>query len=295
MKTSPRKFDVVLGNPPYQKSKDRQTDTQKGTCGTIIWDRFADKAIDICKDEGYICLIHPAGWRRPSKKSQDIGEKIKSQKLMYLELHSIEDGLKTFNASTNYDWYVLQKHPNNQKTVIIDYDGNVENIDISNLPFIPNRNIKEVQKIFANNENDRIEMIHSYSLYETRKSWMSKSKTDTHKFPCIYSLPQKGMQLFYSSINTGHFGIPKVIFTNGAASQIILDSTGEYGLTQFAYGIVDTVDNLKMIEKAMKCSKFITFCENFKFTFDRYDYNYISLFRKDFWKEFVDENGNEKV
>ena len=48
------KFDVVVGNPPYQnpgKSK-----------GEKLWYRFIFKTIDLVKDDGYLSLVTPNSW-----------------------------------------------------------------------------------------------------------------------------------------------------------------------------------------------------------------------------------------
>ncbi len=124
---------------------------------------------------------------------------------------------------------------------------------------------------------------------------MKNERSEEFCYSCVYSLPQKGLRLWYSNTNqNGHFGVPKVIFTNGAASQVIADITGEYGLTQFAYAIVDNPANLLNIKKALESKKFLELCECFRFTLDRYDDDIIGCFRKDFWKEFVNEDGTEK-
>ena len=48
-----------------------------------------------------------------------------------------------------------------------------------------------------------------------------------------------------------HFNIPKFIWGNGCISSIgsYIDDKGEYGLTQFAYAIIDKPSNLPKIKK----------------------------------------------
>jgi hypothetical protein len=283
-----KQFDVIVGNPPYQAANERVKDTKKGACGTVIWDKFVGLSLDLVKENGYLCLVHPAGWRRPNKRSKDIGEKIVNKKVLYLELHSIADGLKTFGASTNYDWYVLQNCPNDGATTVKDFSGKVQEINLKDWVFIPNEQFDLVSSILAKQGEEAVELLYSRSSYGTDKPQMRCTPQGEFKYPCVYSLPEKGTQLWYSNTTkNGHFGIPKVIFSNGAASQIIMDKEGEYGLTQFAFGIVDTVSNLPKIKKALESKKFIDLCKCFRFTFDRYDDDCIRLFRKDFWREFL--------
>lgn len=49
------KFDVIVGNPPYQ---DADNDKR------MLWNAFADKSIEITKPDGYIAMVTPATWIR---------------------------------------------------------------------------------------------------------------------------------------------------------------------------------------------------------------------------------------
>lgn len=115
---------------------------------------------------------------------------------------------------------------------------------------------------------------------------MSKSGTN---FPCCYTITIKdGMKYWYSDIDKGHFGIPKVIWANGTATYPIIDKEGNYGLTQFAYAIVDSPENLQRISDAMNNDLFIKMMRYLIFKMnDKYNYKIIRLFKKDFYNNFL--------
>lgn len=95
---------------------------------------------------------------------------------------------------------------------------------------------------------------------------------------------------FYSNTNSnGHFGQPKVIWSNGRISSIgnLIDSDGEYGLTQFSYAIVDSQENLDNIKLALDSVKYKNLMEDLAVGMLTVNYKILSLFRKDFWREFV--------
>jgi hypothetical protein len=98
---------------------------------------------------------------------------------------------------------------------------------------------------------------------------------------------------FSTTKNNGHFGVSKLIWSNGMASTPFIDFDGGYGLTQFAYAIIDDVDNLPLIKKVLDSDIFLNligYC--YMSSGDRYNRKILATFRKDFWREFLDEDGN---
>ena len=281
------RFDVVIGNSPYQeKVGPKKTEP--------LWNKFFHISIDLLTEGGYLSLIHPSGWRNITGKFKDVQEVIRSKKVSFLSIHNEKDGMKTFGAETRYDYYVLQNTPNNgSETTVRFQDGQVKQLVLDELEFIPNGGIDLLSILFAKEGEKTVEMIHSYSDYETRKKWMSKTQTDDYIYPIVYTVDYLSQPTFYySSTNQkGHFGKPKVIWSNGRISSIgnYVDETGEYGLTQFAYAIVDDVGNLSNIKKALDSKKFKDLMELCAVGQLTVNHKVVSKFRKDFWREFIDE------
>ena len=151
--------------------------------------------------------------------------------------------------------------------------------------------IELFNSIIAKENEEKVNLIHSYSSYETRKPWISNELTEEYCYPIIYTTQKDGtINLKYSSTNqNGHFGISKVIWSNGVASSLVMDLEGQYGLTQFSYAITDSEENLHKIYQAMNSEKFINLMKFADGKQHKYKYKVISTFRKDFWKEFIDE------
>lgn len=293
------KFDVVIMNPPYQELKKGNKKSK------AIWHGFVEKSLDILKNNGHLCAIHPSRWRKPKSK---IGETIRKKQIHYLEMHGFKDGKNTFGCYTDYDWYILQNTTINSITKICDCNRVLCELNLSSIPFLPNSNIKEVLSLVAKNREEKVnilwnctyhtqlrnkrveesvEFLHSYSAYETRKPHVSKEQTDEFKYPCVYTVCRKKIGLWYSNKKGQFFGVPKVIWGNGK-SKVIIDKEGKYGLTQFAYGITDKVEFLPLIQKALLSERFIKDIMGYTTGGGHiYDKNIISLFRKDFWKEFI--------
>jgi len=47
------KFDVVVGNPPYQDPKNDKR---------MLWNQIIDKAVEVTADDGYIAMVTPTTW-----------------------------------------------------------------------------------------------------------------------------------------------------------------------------------------------------------------------------------------
>jgi hypothetical protein len=117
---------------------------------------------------------------------------------------------------------------------------------------------------------------------------MSKEPDDEHIYPCVYTVNSKSEpSLYYSSVQHGHFGIPKLIWSNGRITSVgsYLDLDGEYGLTQFAYAIVDQPEILPLIKKAFDSRKFREIMGACAVGQLSINHKVVAMFKKDFWKK----------
>jgi hypothetical protein len=288
------KFDVIAGNPPYQAPQTIQNDKGISGGGDTMWDKFVAKSFELLRDGGYLCYVHPSGWRDVAGKFEVAKKLLLSKTIKYLEMHSAADGQATFGAATCYDWYVAQNKPvNGGLTEIKNGVNKTEKVSLNSIPFVPNSMFSEIFTLIPKMGEPNCEVLYSSSAYETRKPYLSETQVPIGNFrhPCVYTITKNGetLNLYHSTTNkNGHFGIPKVIFTNGAGCFPIVDANGEYGLTQFAFGIVDTPSNLPLIQKAMMTEKFLKIMKACQMQgFNRYSWKVMRSFKKDFWKAFV--------
>ena len=62
------KFDIIMGNPPYQKENKKST---KARGGKGLYLDFVEWAYEHLSDGGYLVLIHPLAWRKIGSKHLD--------------------------------------------------------------------------------------------------------------------------------------------------------------------------------------------------------------------------------
>jgi hypothetical protein len=280
------KFDLIIQNPPYQMRKEGFKKTQP------LWHLFVQKSLILLKDNGYMVMVHPSGWRNVDGVFKETQLKLRELQILELNIQNEKEGIKLFGADTRFDYYIVKKTPPYTISSVKDQDGDFHNIiNLSDMDFIPNGGFDEISSLMASVGDEKVEILHSYSSYETRKSWVLKNKNDNFKYPVVYTVPKGDtLNLMYSSVNDrGHFGYPKLIWSNGRIISVgsVIDKNGDYGLTQFSYGIVDDVKNLDNIKKAFDSDRFRKLMELSAVGDMSINRKVIATFRKDFWKEFI--------
>ncbi len=199
------KFDMVIGNPPYQVV----SKNLKAVGGRGLWEKFVLQSLEILKENGYLCFVHPQGWRRPESK---IGSFMKPHQFIYLQTNTNP----FIGVGVTVDYYVLKKNNNGQYT---------------KMPFIPHD--LSFENIFTNVKNNFF--IKRSFIYSSEKDYVNKTCSTKFKYPLIHATNKTGVRYMYSSRNDkGHFGIPKIIFGDSGINDVIIDLKGEYGMTEHA-------------------------------------------------------------
>lgn len=283
------KYDIIIGNPPYdspQKAKGKRGG------GTTLWDKFVLKYISILKPNGYLALVHPTLWRKPQSErssSKEVNEVLMNKQFHYIEMHDTKDGMKTFNAGTRYDFYVMENCPIYKPTIINGEDRVDVEVDLRNYEFIPNYGLELFNKLISKTKEDRCQIIFNRTNYGTDKNWVSDKRDEEYKYTLIHSTPKNGTRYMYSSRNdNGHFGISKVIFGDSGIYDAIIDMEGKYGMTQHSMAIkVSSLEEAENIKNVLMCDSFTEFLKTVMWSNFQIDWRLFSYLKKDFWREFI--------
>jgi hypothetical protein len=133
-----------MGNPPYNSGG-----ILKG--GGTIWPDFVKKAFKLVKDNGYICFVHPPGWR----KFYDPEDRDNQGKLWYI-IKEKQWNLDYINVSDQppphfpiVDYYIIHAKQTNMPTKYNSTFMGIINSGeaIMDYPFIPNMLNNETMSI----------------------------------------------------------------------------------------------------------------------------------------------------
>jgi hypothetical protein len=231
-------FDIVIGNPPFQNTKNN---IYTGSSGNrTLWDKFLIKCINLIKVNGHLGFITPSNWRRPDHKLYT--KMVHDNHLVFLHIYNKKDGLLYFNAQTRFDVYILKVLPSNvgddlyMNTVIIDEKGVIhKNLDLSNWNFIPNYAYDIIRTFLKKDTEKGIDIIFDSTYYDARKLSVKKEMGYIH--PIVHTLTKKGMGLKYANKKNTTIFLPKVILNFNAKQYPVNDYEGIYGMSQLSFGI----------------------------------------------------------
>tara|TARA_B110000259_G_scaffold157638_1_gene179630 strand:- start:693 stop:2150 length:1458 start_codon:yes stop_codon:yes gene_type:complete len=285
-----KEFDIIIGNPPYNASGTKAT-------GNTIWQLFVNNSIKLLKNNGYICFVHPNGWRKPNTekgKLYGLFEKMtKENTILYLEIHDAKDGIKQFNCGTRYDWYILQKKKNeNHKTKIIDQNNISYDINLNKYNWLANCELTLIDKLIANKNEERCNVLYTRNNYGSDKKWTSKIETKEFKYPVLHSTPKDNPRYIWSNINNnGHYGVKKVMFGYSGMNNPIIDIHGKYALSECAIGIIINSENEgRQISKFLVSNTFSKILKACLWSSFRIEWGMFKDLKKNFYELLDDKN-----
>jgi hypothetical protein len=98
------KFDIIIGNPPYNKNGIRAPGRSEKS--VTIWPEFIKKCLNILKEDGYLLFITPLTW---IKKSHSLHDIMFNYHIHWIKLWNNMNAKKMINATIPISIYMLQK------------------------------------------------------------------------------------------------------------------------------------------------------------------------------------------
>lgn len=219
------KFDVVVGNPPFQDGN-RKDEASK------LWPQFVKNSYEISADNGFIAMICPNNWMQPtadigkgdSKKSVNIFSDIfKKNNLLYANIDS-NNLQKTFfqGVGSTFSYFILQRCAYTGSTTLLTEQGEIV-IDISEidcLPKITTQHSLSIMKKMTGVPFSFIDQNHRLNGDE------QPEQTDEFKYKIFHTNKKNGTFWFGKKMSQ-YMNKPKVLISlSGIYKPIYDDSNG---------------------------------------------------------------------
>lgn len=179
------RFDVVIGNPPYNKGGIRShTGKQLGDKNETIWTKFIEKSFEWLKPDGFLVFINPLSWL---KKSHSLHDVMLEKHIAWLKLWDDSQSKGMINADIPISLYVLQNTLNaqNKKTEVIS-EIKRKKLTTSSIEYL-NKNYT-IPLAFHSIFDKLIQFIEEYNCSLEYKTKTIKSSGTKAKIPNEYTL-----------------------------------------------------------------------------------------------------------
>jgi len=250
------KFDVVIGNPPFNyrgiKKVPTNTKLKKKHDGATIWGDFVKRGMSLLKNDGYLCYITPSIWMKPDKSR--LYHYIRQFKI--LKLHALNN-TKTNQifkgeAQTPCAYYLLKKCAPDGYVDLFDYDQD-KYVTYSLKPEIPIPVFgSSIVKKFCNKVNPSNKLKVYKSNLPSKNCILSdviKKNYYINIHTCKLNKTTPELVIKYSSKPCHFYGKTKLVMAHGMYGFPTIDKGGLYGISNRDKYVIlrdDTEDLLKL-------------------------------------------------
>lgn len=254
------KFDVIVGNPPYNKNgiKSKSTDNvkKKGENSESIWPDFVKISLSILNNENsYLLFVHPASWI--SLKSNNATMILYNQlvKLRYYNYSDAQDLFGKYSGKIPITYYLIQNKKTKKSTSIYDnaYEKFIE-FNIYENNFVPTESIEMMKQIYSYTKT-KGSLKNNYKTASNSDS-KEKSHSLSHPFPLV-NISYNKLIVEYTSSNNLHNTEKKLILPNASMGYPVLDTNGIlYPYNSHGHIIVsnNNLHQLKQLQNYLFCN-----------------------------------------
>lgn len=209
------KFDIVIGNPPYQGNNDKGTKQPKSH---NLWSKFAEQGIDLVKDDGYIAFVTPDSWMSPNSQ---VLKTFKNNSLTWVST----DVSKYFTVGSSFTAWILQK---NQNTKTVTIDG--LSVNLNTLNYLPRdfANTYPIHDKVINSKHPKLDVLCDTTCHSDHKHG---KLSDTVDAVFKHKTWHTNAQTRFSKVKSKDFDKNKIVWTLSGYFKPFYDD-GKIGTTE---------------------------------------------------------------
>jgi len=205
------KFDIVIGNPPYQDGNSNEEANK-------LWPKFIKIGMDILNDGGILSMITPQSWMLPTA---DVGkgksgihifkDVFQPNNLIFANINSDDIKNKYFpKVGSTFSWYICKKESYKGSTILVTHTG-IQNVSISGLHGLPKICSSEsisINKKMVSHDSvfEFIDQNHNLNGNE------QEQQDDIYKYRCFHT-HGNGVTWRYGDHENPYIKTPKVLIT----------------------------------------------------------------------------------
>jgi len=232
------RFDVVMGNPPYNQGGTKTTG-EKG-----LYKKFIMYGFNLLEKNGYLIYVHPPNFHRidkdDTKKEITVKKIFNDNNLLFLRI--IPDTKVYFDVQIAIDYYILQNKSNEKKADILDENNFLTNdINIALFNIVPNFGFNVIKKLEA--------LQKKYGVFEAkvgRDSSHDQRRIIKGKLKIVHYINNDGMRIFLSEKPHEYQNTKKVIVNGLGVPYVLNDKDGKYGVSEGPYYIIEPSNKEKI-------------------------------------------------
>jgi hypothetical protein len=229
-------FDIIMGNPPYNRGGVNRPDTrknkkleaylgekqQKKQKKETIWNKFVLQSKKYLNKEGFLLFIHPNGWFH-SGDYDNVREILLKLQITYIRIYHKSQAKKEFGGKGEITvaYYCLQNKPSTISTKIKGMDGKLETVQLH-----PN------SIILLNNTSIINKCVEKSTFWKDNKNFKHTTTScnpGLHKQ--IKGIYDNGyIEFVKTSEKHKDQELPKIIISAATYPRIYYDTKGEYGV-----------------------------------------------------------------
>ena len=211
-----KKFDLVIGNPPYQK-ENPVSDDRIQPKNHSLWSEFLVKSFEFAKENGNIVLITPDSWMSPTH----VGFKtFKEKQLIEANL----DCGKYFNEGSTFTYWIAENREIYKDSLLSNIKFNFNEFDY--IPRDPKRSLAIHKKVITI-DLPKLEMHGDTTCHSSKKHIVKKEQSAEFKYPHFHTNPQ----MRYANIKSKYFDNIKLYWT-GSGAYVPRKNYGDMGQTE---------------------------------------------------------------